>query len=117
MSAPNPVPSPSPASVPTSESKPTGYETPLKFSDVQAAEEDELGATAPRTALCISGGGIRSATFALGALQGFADLGILQHFDYLSTVSGGGYIGSWLTGWKQRWGGLTKKHSWGKTET
>ncbi|HEY6970531.1 MAG TPA: patatin-like phospholipase family protein, partial [Candidatus Angelobacter sp.] len=78
----------------------------------------ELGTSdAPRTALCISGGGIRSATFALGALQGFADLGILQHFDYLSTVSGGGYIGSWLTGWKQRWGGLTKKHSWGKTET
>src|SRR5437016_4977403 len=46
-----------------------------------------------------SGGGIRSATFNLGILQGLADLGILQFFDYLSTVSGGGYIGSWLSAW------------------
>jgi hypothetical protein len=60
----------------------------------------------PLTALCISGGGIRSATFALGAIQGLADQGLLESFDYLSTVSGGGYIGSWLTCWKQRKGGL-----------
>jgi hypothetical protein len=63
---------------------------------------------APLTALCISGGGIRSATFALGALQGLADRGVLSEFDYLSTVSGGGYIGGWLTSWKQRVGGLDK---------
>lgn len=62
----------------------------------------------PLSALCISGGGIRSATFALGALQGLADKGILGSFDYLSTVSGGGYIGSWLTAWKHRCGGLEK---------
>jgi hypothetical protein len=62
----------------------------------------------PLAALCISGGGIRSATFALGAIQGLADQGILQRFDYLSTVSGGGYIGSWLTCWKQRAGGLNR---------
>jgi hypothetical protein len=49
--------------------------------------------------LAFSGGGIRSATFNLGILQGFADLGILRFFDYLSTVSGGGYIGSWLSAW------------------
>src|SRR5207244_1349740 len=36
--------------------------------------------------LAFSGGGIRSATFNLGILQGLADLGILQFFDYLSTV-------------------------------
>ena len=53
----------------------------------------------PRTALCISGGGIRSATFGLGVLQGLARLGVLGQFDYLSTVSGGGYIGSWLSSW------------------
>lgn len=49
--------------------------------------------------LAFSGGGIRSATFNLGILQSFADLGILRFFDYLSTVSGGGYIGSWFSAW------------------
>ena len=60
----------------------------------------------PLSALCISGGGIRSATFALGALQALADHGLLDQFDYLSTVSGGGYIGSWLTAWIKRAGGI-----------
>jgi hypothetical protein len=62
----------------------------------------------PFSALCLSGGGIRSATFALGALQSMADRNILGKFDYLSTVSGGGYIGSWLTAWIQRAGGYDK---------
>ena len=62
----------------------------------------------PLSALCISGGGIRSATFALGALQALADHGLLDQFDYLSTVSGGGYIGSWLTAWIKRAGGIEK---------
>jgi patatin-like phospholipase len=52
-----------------------------------------------RAALCISGGGIRSATFGLGVLQGLARCGLLGKFHYLSTVSGGGYIGSWLSAW------------------
>jgi predicted acylesterase/phospholipase RssA len=52
--------------------------------------------------LAFSGGGIRSATFNLGVLQGLADLGLVSIFDYLSTVSGGGYIGSWLVAWMQR---------------
>jgi hypothetical protein len=56
----------------------------------------------PRTSLCLSGGGIRSATFNLGVLQGLARLRLLQQFDYLSTVSGGGYIGSWLSAWRHR---------------
>ena len=61
-----------------------------------------------RTALCLSGGGIRSATFALGVLQGLARLSLLKQIDYLSTVSGGGYIGSWLTAWIHRHpGGVT----------
>ena len=60
----------------------------------------------PLSALCISGGGIRSATFGLGAIQGLAERGLLEQFDYLSTVSGGGYIGGWLTAWKNRVGGL-----------
>lgn len=47
--------------------------------------------------LALSGGGIRSATFALGVLQRLAKNDLLKHFDYLSTVSGGGYIGGSLT--------------------
>ena len=50
-------------------------------------------------ALCLSGGGIRSASFALGVLQGLARRGLLGGFDYVSTVSGGGYTGGWLSAW------------------
>ncbi|HKU15269.1 MAG TPA: patatin-like phospholipase family protein [Steroidobacteraceae bacterium] len=53
----------------------------------------------PLSAICLSGGGIRSATFNLGVLQQLAHLGVLQSFDYLSSVSGGGYIASWLQAW------------------
>src|SRR5690606_22582850 len=55
-------------------------------------------------ALCLSGGGIRSATFNLGVLQGLARAGILEKFDYLSSVSGGGYIAGWLKAWMSREG-------------
>lgn len=55
-----------------------------------------------QAALCLSGGGIRSAAFALGVLQGLARENLLHQFHYLSTVSGGGYIGSWLTAWRHR---------------
>ena len=48
--------------------------------------------------LAFSGGGIRSATFNLGVLQRLQELDLLRGVDYLSTVSGGGYIGSWLLG-------------------
>lgn len=60
------------------------------------------GPARPLRALCLSGGGIRSATFGLGILQGLAAAGWLEQFDYLSTVSGGGYIGSWLSAWLHR---------------
>jgi hypothetical protein len=49
--------------------------------------------------LALSGGGIRSATFALGVLQAMAGRDLLKHVDYLSTVSGGGYIGTSLLWW------------------
>jgi hypothetical protein len=45
----------------------------------------------------LSGGGIRSATFCLGVMQVLADRGLLKDVDFLSTVSGGGYTGSFLT--------------------
>jgi hypothetical protein len=65
-------------------------------------------------ALCLSGGGIRSAAFGLGVIQALAsyppsvvpdkashptprmddcERSLLAKFHYLSTVSGGGYIG------------------------
>lgn len=64
-------------------------------------------------ALSLSGGGIRSATFNLGVLQALAKVKVpgpntvatppflargsmLTHFDFLSTVSGGGYIGAFF---------------------
>jgi hypothetical protein len=45
----------------------------------------------------LSGGGIRSSTFCLGALQAMNESGILKNVNYLSTVSGGGYIGTALS--------------------
>ncbi|MGA9626725.1 MAG: hypothetical protein WBQ65_19785, partial [Bryobacteraceae bacterium] len=69
--------------------------------------------TGKRTALCFSGGGIRSATFGLGVLQGLAAHSwspkdpaapprLLAGVDYLSTVSGGGYLGGWFSAWASR---------------
>ncbi|MGH9118127.1 MAG: hypothetical protein ACRD0A_09735 [Acidimicrobiales bacterium] len=46
--------------------------------------------------ICLSGGGIRAASFALGAIQGLQEAGIYQRADFLATVSGGGYLGGAL---------------------
>lgn len=77
---------------------------PLTREQVFAAERSLLlpGDTldGPLTALCLSGGGIRSATFALGVIEALARFDLLGQFHYLSTVSGGGYVGSWLTAWR-----------------
>ena len=43
--------------------------------------------------VALSGGGIRSAAFCIGALQALDAHEILENADYLSTVSGGGYAG------------------------
>ena len=66
---------------------------------------DDVYTTAAKKGLigvCLSGGGIRSATFNLGVLQGLAQLGLLPHLDYLSSVSGGGYIHEFLAAWIMR---------------
>jgi hypothetical protein len=59
----------------------------------------DIPAGDPKMGLALSGGGIRSATFCLGFLQGLAAQGILKRVDFLSTVSGGGYIGGFLGKW------------------
>ncbi|GLS19740.1 hypothetical protein GCM10007874_27570 [Labrys miyagiensis] len=46
--------------------------------------------------LALSGGGIRSATYSLGVLQGLAATGMLRRIDFMSTVSGGGFAGAFL---------------------
>ncbi|PYU64112.1 MAG: hypothetical protein DMG49_27225, partial [Acidobacteria bacterium] len=85
------------------------------FEDVRDAEKKELRDIRDRAVsearlrgktagLAFSGGGIRSATFHLGVLETLAEYGLLKQFDYLSTVSGGGYIGSWLVRWIQQEG-------------
>lgn len=73
------------------------------------AKPDERDSPVPRpseghnlTGLALSGGGIRSASFCLGVLQGLDALRedkepqVIDQIDYLSTVSGGGYIGTSL---------------------
>jgi hypothetical protein len=78
----------------------------------QAIELNQLNSAA----LCLSGGGIRSASFALGVIQALAshrfpatgskakraEESLLAHFHYLSTVSGGGFCGGWLSAWLSR---------------
>jgi len=50
----------------------------------------------------LSGGGIRSASLALGVLQALAETGLLGRFQYISSVSGGGYVASALQWWWSR---------------
>jgi len=68
-----------------------GISSDPTISAYQRARESNLAG------LALSGGGIRSATFNLGVIQALARYGLLSKFDYLSTVSGGGFIGGWLS--------------------
>jgi Patatin-like phospholipase len=81
---------------------------PLQWEEVFAAEIEQIRIRRTGKAeadcvkknlvgLALSGGGIRSATFGLGVLEGLKRSGLLKKVDYLSTVSGGGYIGAWLS--------------------
>ena len=71
----------------------------LKKENIES-ETSQHNVTSAKTGLvglALSGGGVRSATFNLGLLQSLAKNKVLQYCDYLSTVSGGGYIGACLT--------------------
>ena len=95
-----------------------GAKAPRTWSQVQADEraailrvrgnlsrsdepEDWVG-------LSFSGGGIRSATFNLGLVQALGRRKMLRAVDYLSTVSGGGYLGGWLSKWSREAGGIDR---------
>jgi hypothetical protein len=69
---------------------------------VDASRRERLGqkfANAPWWGLGLSGGGIRSAALALGVLQALAEKNVLKRFDYISSVSGGGYLAGSLQWW------------------
>jgi hypothetical protein len=82
-----------------------GSRRPDKPQVVQnpATDEPRVGfRSADVIGLALSGGGIRSATFNLGLLQGLHRFNLLRLVDYVSSVSGGGYIAGlwshWLAG-------------------
>ncbi len=99
---------------PPTEPKDSDLPLPVTFEDVRKKEQKQIANSrikrrvlTPPTSdnligLAFSGGGIRSATFNLGILQALAENELLHKFDYLSTVSGGGYIGSWLAATTRR---------------
>ena len=93
----------------------TTYDPPAFFGQVYAEECEAVRARRQRSdspagpgpltdlrGVALSGGGIRSATFCLGVLQQLAAEGRLRCVDYLSTVSGGGFIGGWWSAWLAR---------------
>ncbi len=89
-----------------------------ELSRVRARRGVPPGQEEPLVGLAFSGGGIRSATFGLGVLETLKAKGVLKAVDYLSTVSGGGYIGSWLTaGCHRHPGWLEKDAKWGEATT
>jgi Patatin-like phospholipase len=77
-----------------------------KRPEVKLEEESRLrdgtpvmrpAADSKTVGLALSGGGIRSAAFCLGALQALDERRVIEKIDYLSSVSGGGYIGISMT--------------------
>jgi hypothetical protein len=69
----------------------TEIETRRKKAQIQGDAKENL------VGLALSGGGIRSASFNLGVLQALVSAGLFRYIDFLSTVSGGGYIGAFLS--------------------
>ncbi len=101
---PDPAPIPASAKVtPLEDRCPDLIETDatvMEFEREALFGKDSRDSKAPLgVALAFSGGGIRSASFGLGVLQALCNAKCFEKFDYLSTVSGGGYLGSaisWL---------------------
>ncbi len=94
----------------------TGSRIGVELQEVLAAErpyieqkrekyhpEDKGG---PSFGIALSGGGVRSATVNLGVLKVLNAGGLLSRADYISTVSGGGYIGGFVHAKLQQGGGF-----------
>jgi len=82
--------------------------TPVKASETKLANEKFLYRyrtewqfnrrhqdRPPGLCVAMSGGGMRSASYNIGVLQGLYRIGVLDEVDILSSVSGGGYALSW----------------------
>ena len=100
------------------------YPPELKAAEAEAFQQrkaaNPAAGSAPSVGIALSGGGIRSATFCLGLFQALAKQRLIRRIDFLSTVSGGGYFGSFLGSAFSRDGGdpesveeeLADNHSW-----
>ena len=100
------------------------YPAALKRAELTAINqrrvESSTNMAAPIAGVALSGGGIRSATFCLGLFQALARQRLIRRIDFLSTVSGGGYFGSFLGTALSRSGStvdsveeeLSNNHSW-----
>ena len=80
-----------------------GHRWESVYRDPEKPDEPQTVRSAPRpepttdnelVGLAFSGGGIRSATINMGIAQALHSRGVFDHVDYMSTVSGGGYLGS-----------------------
>ena len=82
-----------------------------------AAEGEEPTTEHGLVGLGFSGGGIRSATFNLGVLQALVRRGVFDHVDYLSSVSGGGYLSSSVSaGMRNAGEEFPLEYEWGAQE-
>lgn len=71
----------------------------LRIEESRKVRLPDARAAGQWSGLGLSGGGIRSASLALGVLQAFAEHDLLRRFDYISSVSGGGYLAGSLQWW------------------
>ena len=100
------------------------YPPSLKAAELEAFKQrcavNRDASGAPTVGVALSGGGIRSATFCLGFFQALAQQRLIRRIDFLSTVSGGGYFGSFIGSAFAREGSspesveeeLADNHSW-----
>ena len=68
--------------------------TPATSEEFPEVRTEPEGFGPPWAGLCISGGGSRSLSAAMGQLRGLASLGLLEKFGWMSTVSGGTWASS-----------------------
>lgn len=95
------------AALQASEAEAVAARRRVLLADTAGDEPDAAEMQLPRVGLALSGGGIRSATFGLGLMRAMAQVrapeqagatpgltrdGLLGRLDYLSSVSGGGYV-------------------------
>src|SRR5918994_772362 len=70
---------------------------PLRGAGMQRGGESSWPRGLPKRCLALSGGGLRSAAYAMGAMDALHGLGMLDDVDVISSSSGGSYANYWLT--------------------